>query len=419
MEKIFTIIKREYREAVFKKSFIIMTLLTPIIMIAMGIVPSLLVRMDIEEPTVLSILDESGIIADKIPAALDDSLKDGTPRFVINMLQANSDTDQIIEAQKENINSETIDGFLVIPKDIVQGDDLKYYSKNVANFDLNRRLQKIVSTITIDHRLQNSGFDHEVINELTKSVGIKTIKITKEGEESERGFIDEFFSTFIFVLILYVTLIMYGMSIMRSIIQEKTTRIIEVLLSSANPFQIMAGKILGQGSVGLTQYIIWVLFGMILIFFGARMMPVSADAFNFSPEVLLYFILFYLLGYFLFSTMYTGVGAITNTDQEAQQAATPITFMLIIPLILISFMVKNPDSTIVQVLSYIPFFSPIIMFARINLATPSIIEIWTSVLILVVTIVLMIFLVAKIYRVGILMYGKRPTLPEIMKWIRL
>lgn len=419
MNKIMTIIKREYKEAVFKKSFIIMTLLTPVIMIAMGIVPSLLVRMDVEQPTILSFYDESGIVAGKIQEALDDTLKDGSPRFMISILSKSADSENVIEEQKELISDETIDGFLFIPQDITKQGELVYYSKNVANFDLNRRLQKMVNTITVNYRLQNSGFDHEVINELTKSVDLKTIKITKEGEESERGFLDEFFSTFIFVLILYVTLIMYGMSIMRSIIQEKTTRIIEVLLSSANPFQIMAGKILGQGSVGLTQYVIWAVFGVLLIFFGARMMPVDADAFNFSPEILFYFVLFYLLGYFLFSTMYTGVGAVTNTDQEAQQAATPITFMLIIPLILISFMVKNPDSTIVQVLSYIPFFSPIIMFARINLAAPSWIEIWTSVLILVITIIFMILLVSKIYRVGILMYGKRPTLPEIMKWIRL
>ena len=419
MNKILTIIKREYKEAVFKKSFIIMTILTPVIMIAMGVVPSLLVSLDIEEPTVLSIYDESGIVADKMQPALDDTLKDGAPRFLLNILSPSNNPDSLIEEQKELINSEKIDGFLVIPEDVVENGELKFYSKNVANFDLNRRLQKIVSTITVDYRLQKSGFDHEVINELTKSVGLKTIKITKEGAESERGFLDEFFSTFIFVLILYVTLIMYGMSIMRSIIQEKTTRIIEVLLSAANPFQIMAGKILGQGSVGLTQYIIWAVFGILLVFFGARMMPVASDAFNFSPEILFYFVLFYLLGYFLFSTMYTGIGAITNTDQEAQQAATPITFMLIIPLVLISFMVKNPDSTIVQVLSYIPFFSPIIMFARINLAAPSFIEIWTSVAILVVTIIVMIALVSKIYRVGILMYGKRPTMPEIIKWVRL
>jgi ABC-2 type transport system permease protein len=211
---------------------------------------------------------------------------------------------------------------------------------------------------------------------------------------------------------------MYGMTVMRSIIQEKTTRIIEVLLSAANPFQIMAGKILGLGSVSFTQYLIWALFGMILLVFGAQVMPVSAEAFSFSPMILFYFVLFYVLGYFLFASMYAGVGAVTNNDQEAQQLATPITFMLIIPIILISFMVKNPDSTVVQVLSYIPFFSPIIMFARINLASPPLIEIWASIIILIITIIFMIWIVSKIFRIGILMYGKRPTLPEIAKWLR-
>ena len=418
MNKIFTIIKREYKEAVFKKSFIIMTILTPVIMVAMGIIPSLLVTMDVETPSVLSVYDETGIVAPKLAEALDDTLKGGVPRFLINYIKAGFSTDEIVEQQKQELTAENIDGFLFIPENIIEDGELVFYSKNVANFDLNRRLRKSVSSITVDHRLINSGLDKNLVNELTKAVSMKTIKITKGGEESERGFTDEFFSTFIFVLILYVTLIMYGMSIMRSIIQEKTTRIIEVLLSSTSPFQIMAGKIFGQGSVGLTQYVIWAVFGLLLFVFGAKVMPVSADAFSFSPMILFYFVLFYILGYFLFATMYTGVGAVTNTDQEAQQMSTPITLMLVVPIILISFMVKNPDNGVVEVLSYIPFFSPIIMFARINLSEPSLIEIWSSIGILVVSIVIMIGLVSKIYRVGILMYGKRPTLPEIIRWVK-
>lgn len=418
MHKIFTIIKREYKESVFKKSFIVMTILMPILMIAMGIVPSLLVRMDVETPSVLNIYDETGLIEAKLPVALNDTLQDGAPRFMLNFIQKSEQIEALISNQKYLISEEAIDGFLFIPDSATESGSMSYYSKKVANFDLNKRIRRSVSEIIVDHRLINSGLDNELINKLTESVWMKTIKVTKEGDESERGFMEEFFSTFIFVLILYVTLIMYGMSIMRSIIQEKTTRIIEVLLSSANPFQIMAGKIFGQGSVGLTQYAIWAVFGMLLILMGAYANPGTIDIFSFSPAILLYFVLFYLLGYFLFSAMYTGVGAVTNTDQEAQQLSTPITMMLVVPLILISFMVKNPDSTLVQVLSFIPFFSPIVMFARINLGDPSAGEIWLSVGILIVSIVVMIALVAKIYRVGILMYGKRPTVGEIIKWLR-
>ncbi|KAA3615572.1 MAG: ABC transporter permease [Calditrichaeota bacterium] len=418
MNKIIAIVKREFKESVLKKSFIIMTLLTPIIMVGFTVVPTMLATMEVEEPTVLSIYDETDFIANNLSQSLVDTLTGGTPRFILNILNKNNDRLETIEQQKQLISDGSIDGFLLIPENVINDGEMIYYSKNVANFDLNRRIRKSVSTTTVDYRLLNSGLDNELINELTKRVEMKTIKITKEGTESERGFETEFFSTFIFVFILYITLIMYGFVLMRSIIEEKTTRIIEVLLSSANPFQIMAGKMIGQGSVGLTQYLIWALFGTALIFLGPSMMPVSADMFSFSPSILFYFVLFYLLGYFLYAALYTGVGAITNTDQEAQQMATPITLMLVVPLILLTFMVKNPDNSVIEIMSYVPFFSPMIMFARINLAEPSLLEIWSSVGILVLSIILMIWLSAKIFRIGILMYGKRPTLPEIIRWIK-
>lgn len=417
MNKILTIIKREYKESVFKKSFIIMTVLMPLIMIAMGVVPSLLVGLDVEEPTVISVLDESGFISPKLHTSLNDTLKGGAPRFILKILKPNN-IEQQVEEQKKLINDKSIDGFLHIPANVLTKDKISYYSKNVANFSINNRVREAVSSIAIDKRLQDSNLDYKLINKLTKSVKLQTIKITKGGEESKRGFMDEFFSTFIFTLILYVTLIMYGMVLMRSVTEEKTTRIIEVLLSSTNHFQILAGKLFGQGAVGLTQYLIWAIFGISLIFFGSKVMPVSADAFKFSPTILLYFVLYFTLGYFLFASMYLGVGAVTNTDQEAQQMATPITMLLVIPIILISFLVKNPDSNIVQILSFIPFFSPIIMFGRINLGTPSGSEIIFSILILLGTTIFMIWMVSKIFKIGILMHGKRPTMPEIIKWIR-
>jgi ABC-2 type transport system permease protein len=417
MHKIFTLIKREYRESVFKKSFIIMTVLTPLIMVGMGVIPSLLVSMDVEEPSVISVLDESGFIQQKLQNSLNDTLQGGAPRYVLNILTPQN-TEESIEKQKRLINDKTIDGFLHIPADIMETGKIAYYSKNVANFNINKRLRDAINSIVIDKRLQESNLDHDLVNKLTRWVDFQTIKITKSGEESERGFMEEFFSTFIFTLILYVTLIMYGMVLMRSITEEKTSRIIEVLLSSTNHFQILAGKLFGQGAVGLTQYLIWAVFGIVLVLFGSKMMPVSADAFQFSPAILMYFVLFFTLGFFLFSTMYIGVGAVTNTDQEAQQMAMPITMMLVVPIILISFLVKNPDSQVVQIMSYIPFFSPIIMFGRINLGSPGAGEIILSISILIATIILMIWIISKVFKIGILMHGKRPTLPEIVRWLK-
>lgn len=394
-----------------------MTLLTPLLMIAMGVIPSLLISLETEEEAKINIIDQSQFIYTQLAQTLQDTMENGELKYVLREIKSeSSDITNILQDQKSLIEKEEINALLVIPDNVVEEGKLDFYSKNVANFDLNRVLRSNISKIVIDHRLNQSGLDPAVINDLTKGLQMTTIKITKGGKESERGFLDEYFSTFIFILILYMTLIFSGSAIMRSIIQEKTSRIIEVLLGSANPFQLMAGKIIGQGSVGLTQYIIWSVFGILLVLYGGNVMPLSAKYFSFSPTIFIYFILFYLLGYLFYASLFSAIGAITNSDQESQQLIFPVIMFLIVPLMMLGVLVKNPDSTLITTMSMIPFFSPIMMFGRINISNPPFIEVAGSILILIVSIVFLIWIVSKIFRVGILMYGKRPTLPEIIKW---
>jgi ABC-2 type transport system permease protein len=363
--------------------------------------------------------DQTNFVFAELAKSLDDTLKDGSAKYLLENIGTNSDfIESVLNEQKKLVENESIDGVVYIPHTIIEEGKIQYFAKNVANFSVNQRIKNSIGKIVTDHRIHQSGLDPVIINKLTKRLEMKTIKIVKGGKESERGFMEEYFTTLIFVLILYMTLILYGTSIMRSIVQEKTTRIIEILLSSTNPFQLMTGKILGQGSVGLTQYLIWALFGIGLVLFGGNIMPASGDYFNFPPSLFIYFVIYYILGYFVYAVLYAAVGAMTNSDQEAQQLSFPVIMLLIVPLLLIGFLVKNPDSPTIVVLSLIPFFSPIIMFARINLTAPSFLEIGGSIVILLATIFFLIWIVSKIYRVGILMYGKRPTMPEIIRWVR-
>jgi ABC-2 type transport system permease protein len=385
----------------------------------MGVMPTLLIGFDSEDPIRLDIIDESGFVYNRLNTTLDDTLKNGEIKFQLNQVLVNDSLGKIISSQRLMVEDEKIEGFLYVPTDVSETNYIEFYAKNVANFDLNRRIRGAVGIIVTNHRLEQSGLDAEKINNLTRGLSLKTYKIVKGVTQAESGFLTEYLTTFAFVIILYITILGYGANVMREIIQEKSSRIIEVLLSSANPFQLMAGKILGQASVGLTQYMIWSIIGIGLATYGGTIFPSAANSFNFSPAIFIYFILFYILGFFLFASLYAGVGAITNSEQEAQQIAAPIILILIVPLMLIGFMVKNPDSTMVAVLSYIPVFTPIIMFTRINLSTPSSLEIFGSILLLIFTILLIIWITSKIFRIGILMYGKRPTLPEIVKWIRV
>lgn len=418
MKKIWILLKREYKEAVFKKSFIITTILTPFIMIALGVVPSLLVMMDTEEAYTLHVIDASGLVYDKMTKAMDDSLENGAPRFNFKLVNTNSfNIDEAVKEQKELLGQEAFNGLIFIPETIMDEGVFQYFAQNIANLNLNKRLRNTIGNIIRDERIALSELDPQIIKKITAPISLKTIKVAKGGEESERGFLEEYFGTFVFVLILYMTLIVYGTTIMRGIIQEKTSRIIEILLSSANSFQLMAGKILGLGSVGLTQYIVWALFGISFVLFGDNIAGGATKYVNLEPSIFIYFVVFYILGYFIFASLYAAIGALTNSDQEAQNLSAPVIIILIIPLLMLGFLVKNPNSALVVTLSMIPLFSPIIMFTRINLANPPMIEIIASIGILILTIIFLIWITAKIYRVGILMYGKRPTLPEIMKWM--
>lgn len=419
MKKILTLIKREYKESVYKKSFIIMTILMPVLMIGMGVIPSLLIRMESVKSTDLHIIDQSGLVFEQLKMSMQDTLENGELRLRLRLISATADSLQsIINAEKKLISNDKINGLIIVPVGIEQNSAIKFMARNVANFNLNNRIRQSVSQIISMYRLKKSGLDPQAVSKLIQPVQLTTIKISKSGKETEKGFMEEYFGTFVFVLILYMTLILYGTSIMRSIVQEKSSRIIEVLLSGSNPFQLMAGKIIGQGAVGLTQYLLWAVFGILLILYGGNIVPISTKYFSFSPQIFIYFILFYALGYFLFSSLFAAIGAITNSDEEAQQLTFPVIMLLIVPLIFLGYLVKNPDSSLSVALSLIPFFSPIVMFARINLSAPPFPEILASVAILIVTILFFIWIVSKIYRVGILMYGKRPNLAEIMRWMR-
>ncbi len=419
MHKILAIVKREYKEAVYKKSFIILTLLMPVLMIGIPILPALLMEIKTSEQMTVHIIDESNRIFSPLQKNFSEKLKNGKPRYLISRVTPPANTLQsVLENEKKSIATKKIDVLLYIPADVDSSLKVQFFARNVANLDLTSRFKNEISTIISHQRLLAAGFQPGLIKKLTRPIKLNTFKITKSGKESKSGFLQEYFSTFIFIFFLYFTIILYGAGIMRSIIQEKNSRIVETILSGSNSFQFMAGKILGQGAVSFTQYLIWGVVGLAAILWGAAYYPESAKYLHLNPMVLFYFVIFFVLGYLLYSALYAMVGAISNSDQEAQNAAYPITLSLVVPLVLIGYIVKSPNAALTVTLSQIPFFSPIIMFARINLSNPPLWEILLSIGILIITIIFTIWIVAKIFRVGILMYGKRPTLPELVKWIK-
>ena len=216
---------------------------------------------------------------------------------------------------------------------------------------------------------------------------------------------------------------------MRSVLEEKTTRIVEVIVSSIKPHQLLLGKLVGVCSVCITMFAIWVLFGVLLVMnidpllgiFGIDSLPmqlvgVIETVKESSVGVLIYFFIYFIIGFFMYSTLYAVIGAICNSEEEAQQIVGPLTMLIMVPFIMMFQLFRVPDSTLSILLSHIPFFSPILMFMRINVLMPPLWEILLNILLMCATVLFVIFVCGKIYRVGILMYGKRPTLRELWQW---
>lgn len=427
--KIFPIIKREFMTRVKTKGFIIGTAILPLFMIVMLAVPILLSTLKSEKKRDFVVIDYSNRVFEPLTKTLTDTSKEGEKLY--NLFEEKMDFknhETVTSELKKKILSDEITGYMIIPKDVIESSNerkkIEFYAKNVSNFNLMRSLEGAVSGVVRTIRLKDSGLDPNLINQLTRRVRLETFKISSEGEEKkDEGF--TFGMTYVLVMILYMATLLYGAAITRSVVEEKNTRVVEMIVSSVRPFQLMTGKILGVGAVGLLQFLIWAAF-MLLVsayrmqvgqMFGASPMDLMGLP-SLPLTVIVFFVLFFVLGFLFFATMYAAVGAMVNSDTEAQQMQWPVIIFLIVPILVMVYIIGNPDSTVAFVLSMIPFFSPIIMFMRVSVLMPPVWEVALSIFILVMSIIGMIWIVGKIYRVGILMYGKRPSLPELVKWIR-
>lgn len=415
--KLFTVAKREYLERVKKRSFLIGTFLGPLLMGAMIVVPGLLFEHAPEGRASLAVVDLTGKLYEGFEKALDDTLSNGDRMFVLRDVPATSaDLEDAKRRLGAEVGAEAIDGYLVIAGDAVESGKSTYYGRNVSNIRTIERIQSALRETIVAHRLAAEGLEYAKVNEMLRGVTVETVQVSK-GAEKASEFEKTYITTFIFIMMLYMTILLWGMAVQRSIIDEKNNRVIEVLLSSLTAFDLMVGKIVGVGAVGLTQYAIWAVFGAVLYGYalGSGMFAGMAAL---SAATLVYFVLFYVLGFLFYATMFAAVGAVCNSDQEAQQLQTPIVMCLAFTIVIPMAVMQSPDGAFATVLSMVPFFSPILMFMRINIMTPPFWQIALSMAILAASIYVSGLVAAKIFRIGILMYGKRPDAREILKWLR-
>jgi ABC-2 type transport system permease protein len=433
MNKFWTILKAEYSQVVKKKSFIVGIILTPVFLIGITVLPALLADKKISSQERYAIIDTDGRgLGERFAESLNRyKLDDDTTTSayeltqVYNLTRGASDRlDSMRVALDSALLQKQLKYYVVIFPNVEKNDSALMVSKSLS-FKTSARFERRISDILSSLRLENSNINLPVDSILAMTRSIDMLQASPGGKK--RDFLTVYFGALIFVMIVFGSVISFGQVLMRSVIEEKNSRVMEVLISSVSPFQLMMGKVIGLGAANLTQIGIWVTIGLALfIFRGAVEIPAEAAAVVFNPILIGYFIVFLILAYIIYATLFAFIGSICNTDKEAQNFIFPIVMSLMLPIFMLMYIVQEPDGTLAVVLSLIPIFTPTMMVARLNIIGPEnfsftdpiIMEATIGVLLSTLFALLMIWVTGRVFRIGILMYGKRPTMPEIIKWVR-
>jgi ABC-2 type transport system permease protein len=421
MLKLWLIVKREYLTRVRSKTFLWTTIGLPLVSVGLLAFVVFASTLRVTHTLRIVILDRSGHLGTAVARDLDGKLPDGRPVFDVARIIESPPS--AVEARlRREVEQGRLDGYLVVPKGVLSGQQAaEFYVHNSGLLTLTSPLSRAVSDAAIAERLDRRGVKVAHVRQIVRGVGLKMIKVSRRGETVERGQI--LVTAIVVGMLLYVTLIAYGMTTMRSIIEEKSTRIIEILIASVRPFYLMAGKILGVAGVALTQYLIWAVAGAIIAAYGGAMAGIlrpgaSLPPFHWSSALAIYAVVFFLAGYLLYASVYAAIGAIVSTEQDAQQIQLPVTLVIVISFLLFNLILKNPNSRLAVTLSMIPFLSPILMVLRIAVERPPFWQIAASLGLSLAATLAVVIVSARIYRVGVLMYGKRPSLVEVFRWLR-
>ena len=431
MRNVLLIIQREYLVRVRTKAFIIFTILMPLFIGGLIVLPARLAMKGSGTKRVIIVAADSALansIKNELAAAHVSDEEEGpsadtrkAPRAEFDVSVQTPPTEDLRNQLITRVREGSLDGFAWIDDDAVTTRKGTYYSRNGGDFVEGSLFSRALRNALSQRELAAHGFSPAQAKILLGPVDVDTVHIDKEGANKSNG-LGAFLLPFLLLFAIYMTVLIYGIYVMRSVIEEKSSRVVEVLLGSVTPMQLMAGKIIGVGAVGLTQIGIWFATGSILGTGGyAVIHQVIGDSMkdaHVPTAAILLFPVFFILGYATYSCLYAAIGAMCNSDEEAQQLQFPVTLPLILCMVFAMSIMRDPNTPLAFLLSMFPLTSPIIMFVRVSVNMPPTWQIALSIAISLVSLYFLVWLTSRIYRVGILMYGKRPTLPEILKWIR-
>jgi ABC-2 type transport system permease protein len=424
MRELLLIVRREFRERVRSRAFVIGTIAFPLFMIAVMALPRLTDRTGAERALV--VVDEApGTVGSLFIATLTAPPDDAAPaqnRYTAERVEGPFDA--IREQLNARVQAEEIDGYVVLPAAILDDSQVLYRARNIASFTVLRDIRQAASRAAQAERLRVAGLQSDELAALLRPVEVETARITTAGTEGA-GAESTFWIAYVVALLIYFMVAFYGMSVLRSVLEEKTTRIAEVLASSVKGMHLMMGKIIGVGAAALLQVGIWAVV-MVLVL---TQSDVLASQFGMPAGMLgtvaieplqaVTYLAFFVLGFLLFAAIFAALGAAVTSDQEAQSLQMVGMVPLVVPLLFLMQVTTEPLGAIATTLGLVPFTAPIAMPMRMAAAPIPPLEIAGSLLLLALAVVVVAWLAGKVYRIGILSTGRKPTLVEVIRWLRM
>ncbi len=411
MKKILEISRWEFLEKVKTKAFILSLIITPALVILISIGGTLISANEQESTKAIGIIDSSMVYYFPLSQALEDyKLDNGQPVYVVfNLNHAAEGIKENIEAADRDVYKNKIAGYILL-KNYGDSLDVQYRSSNSGSFKDVQRIENAVKEVRIKIGLSRLGIDPELLSSSFGNITVDQVTVKEGDQVKQSDFLSEFLSSIVFIMLLLMMIIYSGQMLVRSLVEEKSNKLIEILISSCTPEELLAGKILGLSALGLFQMFIWTCIGIALA--GSSVIPPSA--FNNFFIMLVYFI----LGFLFYTALFVGIGSIVTTEQEAQQITSYLSLFLVLPIAISASAIFNPDSLLVEILSFIPLTIPAIMLLKINVIDVPPIEILSTIMIMIASIYITILAASKIFRIGILSYGKKPGIKELISWIK-
>ena len=409
---VWAVIRREYLQRVRSKWFIMVTLLAPVIMIAMMVIPVVIAARSDQADRDLLIVDGSRVLYERLAADFEAS--------GYTVAEEPWTVDVVTDLRQQAADGE-IGGFLVLDELTLETGEAVLYTNDRPSLIRRMTLRSAIANAALEYRLEQRGLDAGAMlagGELTVEM------LVDEGSGTEDP---QFFVAYLGTMFLYMVILIYAVSVMRATLEEKTSRIVEVIVSSMKPWHLMLGKILGVGAVSLTQIGVWLSMGALAVGFGIPMLIAARPELATIETVvqvlpglglLFLFVGLFLFGFFMYSGLYAAVGAMCSTDEEAQQAQFPVMMFLIVPILFVMQAIQEPLTPLITGLSLFPLFTPVLMWARVAGGGVPGWQIGVSFVLMGITVLAVAWLAGRIYKVGILMTGKKPSLPELWRWVR-